>query len=230
MSEWKPLSEVRHLLDETPAPPLAPSAGTAVATITQTVLCPTCGTRVAAAELARIGSTQVCPNCKEDYVQRLREGAPLGTQQWRYGGFWIRFAAYFIDYVILQLVNVVLLVGMFAVMAASGGGDESASGPNFVIVLFYLLMFATAFFYYVVPTGHPKMQGTLGKRIVGLRVIRENGENVGYGLAFGRMLAYGFLTGITLGIGLIMAAFDKEKRALHDHVCRTRVIYRDSAA
>jgi uncharacterized RDD family membrane protein YckC len=44
------------------------------------------------------------------------------------------------------------------------------------------------------------------------------------------MLAYGFLTGITLGIGLIMAAFDKEKRALHDHVCRTRVIYRDSAA
>jgi hypothetical protein len=109
----------------------------------------------------------VCPNCKEDYVQRLREGAPLGTQQWRYGGFWIRFAAYFIDYVILQLVNVVLLVGMFAVMAASGGGDESASGPNFVIVLFYLLMFATAFFYYVVPTGHPKMQGTLGKRIVG---------------------------------------------------------------
>jgi len=26
-------------------------------------------------------------------------------------------------------------------------------------------------------------------------------------------------------IGYIMAAFDSEKRALHDHICDTRVIY-----
>jgi hypothetical protein len=34
-----------------------------------------------------------------------------------------------------------------------------------------------------------------------------------------------FISGITLGIGYIMAAFDSQKRALHDRVSQIRVIY-----
>jgi uncharacterized RDD family membrane protein YckC len=32
------------------------------------------------------------------------------------------------------------------------------------------------------------------------------------------------LSGILLGIGYLMIAFDDEKRALHDRICDTRVI------
>jgi len=32
------------------------------------------------------------------------------------------------------------------------------------------------------------------------------------------------LSGMTLGIGYILAAFDAEKRGLHDMICDTRVI------
>ena len=34
-----------------------------------------------------------------------------------------------------------------------------------------------------------------------------------------------FLSGVILSIGFIMAGIDKEKRALHDMLCDTRVIY-----
>jgi len=34
------------------------------------------------------------------------------------------------------------------------------------------------------------------------------------------------LSQLTLYIGYIIAAFDDEKRSLHDHICDTRVVYK----
>jgi len=48
-------------------------------------------------------------------------------------------------------------------------------------------------------------------------------RKVTYLRAFARHFAE-FLSGIILGIGYLMVAFDREKRALHDHICNTRVI------
>jgi len=44
------------------------------------------------------------------------------------------------------------------------------------------------------------------------------------GQAVGRYLAY-LLNSFTLLIGFIIAGFDTEKRALHDRICDTRVVY-----
>ena len=57
----------------------------------------------------------------------------------------------------------------------------------------------------------------------GLRVIVSDGSKVSYWRAFGRYWAK-ILSGLILAIGYIMAGFDSEKRALHDHICNTRVI------
>ena len=43
-------------------------------------------------------------------------------------------------------------------------------------------------------------------------------------MAVGRYFAK-FLSSITLCIGFIIAAFESEKRSLHDHICGTRVVY-----
>jgi uncharacterized RDD family membrane protein YckC len=64
---------------------------------------------------------------------------------------------------------------------------------------------------------------TPGKMIAGLKVIRPDGSPIGMGRAFGRYFAK-LLSGLTLMIGFVMAAFDSERRALHDMVCDTRVI------
>jgi uncharacterized RDD family membrane protein YckC len=59
--------------------------------------------------------------------------------------------------------------------------------------------------------------------VCGLKVVRSGGEKVSYGRAFGRYWAT-FVSGMILAIGYIMAAFDSQKRALHDRICDTRVI------
>jgi uncharacterized RDD family membrane protein YckC len=59
---------------------------------------------------------------------------------------------------------------------------------------------------------------------LGLKVTTANGGPISVGLAAGRYFAK-ILSWITFCIGFIIAGFDSEKRALHDHICGTRVVY-----
>ena len=56
-----------------------------------------------------------------------------------------------------------------------------------------------------------------------LRVVTPEGGDIGYLRALGRHVAE-WISGFILLIGYIMAAFDAEKRTLHDRICNTRVI------
>ena len=68
-----------------------------------------------------------------------------------------------------------------------------------------------------------KFGATPGKMACKLKVVRPDGERISYARALGRHFAE-MLSGIILYIGYIMAAFDEEKRTLHDRICDTRVI------
>ena len=69
-----------------------------------------------------------------------------------------------------------------------------------------------------------KRGATIGKMIFGLRVIRADGSPLTVGLSTGRYFAQ-IIDSFTLGIGYFMAGWDDQKRALHDRICETRVIY-----
>lgn len=64
---------------------------------------------------------------------------------------------------------------------------------------------------------------TPGKMAAGIKVVTVDGGPVGVGRALARALAE-YLNGVTLGLGYLLAAFS-DKRALHDYVCGTRVVY-----
>jgi uncharacterized RDD family membrane protein YckC len=68
-----------------------------------------------------------------------------------------------------------------------------------------------------------RFAATPGKMAIGAKVVREDGSRIGYGLATGRVFAE-MISGLILLIGYIMAAFDEEKRTLHDRICSTRVV------
>ena len=68
-----------------------------------------------------------------------------------------------------------------------------------------------------------RFAATPGKMVCKLKVIRSDGAAITYPRAFGRHFAE-MLSGLTLYIGYLMAAFDDEKRTLHDRICDTRVI------
>lgn len=85
-----------------------------------------------------------------------------------------------------------------------------------------LIMLVISVLYYGLLTAS-KMQGKLGKKILGLKVVNEQGGRVSAGQGIGRYFAY-ILSGIIFYIGFTMIAFG-EKKGLHDIICKTRVVY-----
>jgi uncharacterized RDD family membrane protein YckC len=142
-----------------------------------------------------------------------------------FAGFWIRLLARMIDGFILSIPTIVLVVPLVIMLGvAARPGRLMPFGPAALMMQGVLMLIGTAVgatyeTYFVSTRG-----ATPGKLALGLKIVRADGSPVSAGLAFGRYLAH-LLSGYLLGIGYIMAAFDAEKRALHDRICETRVVY-----
>jgi uncharacterized RDD family membrane protein YckC len=64
---------------------------------------------------------------------------------------------------------------------------------------------------------------TPGKMLFAVRVVRRDGQRVGYARAFVRWVGYG-LGILTLGLGFLGALLNRDRRALHDCLAGTRVV------
>ncbi|MGG3800321.1 RDD family protein [Metabacillus fastidiosus] len=155
----------------------------------------------------------------------------------RPAGFWIRFLAYLIDGFVLgiPLFIIQMILGFIFVGGSLMTTDFETQDPSYydgaaagIILVYYFIMIvlsiAAGIFYYGLMTAS-KYQGTLGKMLLGLKVVNEAGEKVSKGQAIGRYFAY-ILSGVVLYIGFIMIAFGP-KKGLHDYICNTRVVYKD---
>jgi len=151
-----------------------------------------------------------------------------------YGGFWIRFVARLIDGVILwvasQLLGGMLVAALvpdaMRAMTLIRSNPNDVQPEDFIVVLQVLgLIFATSvivgLLYEIVFLR--KTGATPGKMALGLRVERADGSRLSVGRIVGRHFA-SMLSSLVLCVGYIVAAFDAEKRALHDHLCDTRVV------
>ena len=65
---------------------------------------------------------------------------------------------------------------------------------------------------------------TVGKWATGLRVERRDGEPVGFGRSALRHTVGYLASLLTLGLGFLLAAFNREGRALHDVIAGTVVV------
>jgi uncharacterized RDD family membrane protein YckC len=144
----------------------------------------------------------------------------------RYAGFWIRFLARIIDGMILVMAGLVLrlpLMLMLGIGMRRGypfGIFTPAFGAVMGVMILVNVALGMAYEVYFVSTRG----ATPGKMALGLKIIRADGSPVPPGLALGRYFAH-WISGAILFIGYIMAGFDSQKRALHDRICETRVIY-----
>jgi len=196
----------------------------------QTVLaCSQCGRAFGHSDLVHIAGNWVCADCKPAFLSRVMasgaaEASPLG---WHYGGFWIRFGARLIDWIILGIVQASIALVLFGTFGAQFLPSVMRTMPLGLRLGFQFLSYAIAIVY---ETAFLRYRGaTPGKMALGLKVVRSNGDSLGWGVSVGRYFMQ-IVSGIILLIGFIMAAFDDEKRALHDRVCDTRVIYKQSVA
>lgn len=217
MANWQPHAMVRGAHPPAPMPAVPIAAGSG--------FCSECGRPFPLNQLVAIGNAQVCAQCKPVYLQRVREGGQaLGARH--YGGFWIRFVARVIDGIILGVVLSVIAIplgGLIGLGSIASVDPSRSIGLAMGLIGLYTLLnigLSCAYEVYFVSTRG----GTPGKLLLGLRIIRADGSGLSAGQALGRYLAY-LLSSFTLTIGFIIAGFDTEKRALHDRICDTRVIY-----
>lgn len=154
-------------------------------------------------------------------------------------GFWIRFVALFLDGIIFSVLLAGLsmlvmtltggsLMQMMTISASGQAGDAQvqamAAQMSTTVLALNALYLLLALLYFVVPTGRSGQ--TLGKKICGIRVIRAAGDNnsVGFGRALLREIIGKWLSGLIFCLGYLMAAFHRQKQALHDLVAGTYVI------
>ncbi|MDF1825453.1 MAG: RDD family protein [Verrucomicrobiales bacterium] len=224
---------------------------------------------------ALIGADQ-----KEHFVQHLLEKGRTGitdatVKHFEYIGFWWRCLSSFLDYLIKMVPTWICMIPYYIVVFTGGLEDlenDPSTGAIVSIAVAYgvgmIGMMAVSIFYETWMVG--KYGGTLGKLIIGAKVIKPDGGKLSYKQAFVRWLAKKplnyllFYVPITIGVSILvgaivaasseaqggatmgaaiiggiigcvvvsvlgsgvywMAAFDPEKRALHDRVAATRVV------
>lgn len=221
MREWKFYKDVKDMpnekLKEIPKDP-----------VHKKNTCCECNKTFNPDELVKIGNSNVCASCKPILVQRIKEGAPLPGEM-HYAGFWVRFKAKFIDGLILWVPNFLIssIIRSFFKLPvnpfASIAPDLMKNLP-FASIISYIINIIFALTYYTWFIG--KFAATPGKMVAKIKIVTSDGGTVSYKRAFGRYFAE-MLSSIIFGIGYLMVAFDKKKRALHDRICNTSVVYKN---
>jgi uncharacterized RDD family membrane protein YckC len=205
----------------------------------QTLLaCSQCGRALPHSDLVQIAGNWVCADCKPAFLSRVMASGAAGASPlaWRYGGFWIRFGARFIDGLVFMVPVLICIAVLVPNLIRTKG--QAPVTPNSAFAVFGFLTFGVVFFlaggcYVILMLKY--RSATLGKMACGLKVIRSNGHNLSWGVCFGRFFMWNvvtsgipYLNSVLMLVSSIMLGVDNEKRALHDRVCDTRVIYKQA--
>ncbi len=129
--------------------------------------------------------------------------------------FFLRCAALFIDYMVLLALPVVWLI--FSKFFGDSAVNLSISGTVWLFVLIAWVMNFVLF---------PLFRGqTTGKMIAGITILRTDGTPLRLGTILVRNVVGYLLTTLTVGIGFLIAAVNKNGRSLHDLIAGTIVVY-----
>jgi uncharacterized RDD family membrane protein YckC len=131
----------------------------------------------------------------------------------RPAGFWIRVVAALIDVALVFVVKAAL----GALAKRTWRGDVETLGIQGALGLCTML-FAVL---YVVML-HALEGQTIGKLVVGVRVVGLDGAPPAVGASVLRLIAY-FASLLPFGVGFFMAGLRADRRALHDLLAGTRV-------
>ncbi len=130
-----------------------------------------------------------------------------------YASWLIRVAGYLLDWVIFVVPAIIVVV--IGIAIGHGFGQALAA-------LAYIAAFGFSIWNIVFRQG--KTGQTIGKRIVGIRLIREvDGQPVGPGMSFVRQLTH-VLDSLACYLGWLWPLWDAKNQTFSDKLCSTVVI------
>lgn len=145
--------------------------------------------------------------------------------QFKVAGLGSRSAAFIIDYLIIQVVSIVLLLLAFFIIRDQSGGlftmDLSGTTIAIAIIVLFILNWGYFFAFEFFSGGK-----TLGKSIIGIRTIQENGHSVTLLSAFIRNLLR-IIDSLPASyfLGIVMVFFHPKHKRIGDLVAGTIVIH-----
>jgi uncharacterized RDD family membrane protein YckC len=157
-----------------------------------------------------------CGNCGAALVA-IAEPSPPGpaptplTIAAEYVGFWLRFGAWILDIIMISIIAAV--IGTVRVVLE----DLGLVFPWGVVEFFLLCIYFWLF------TGLNKGR-TVGKMLVGIKVVKAHGEAPGLGYAALREVVGKTISWFALCLGLLWIAWDKERQGWHDKIASTYVV------
>ncbi len=122
---------------------------------------------------------------------------------------------------VAYLIDMACIYGLLFAWAFFFRDQVDSYSVSSVATAWMILAFMILYF----PVSVAAWSTTLGKRLFGLYVVRNDGSRIGLCRAFFRSLCYN-ISGIVFGVGFLMIAFSDDKRGLHDLICDTKVVYR----
>ena len=141
----------------------------------------------------------------------------------RWGGFFRRLFAFLLDALaIILLAAVMFLLSAIGYKVGLSAYDRAVTWHNAAPLLFILTwasVFLASLYFVVFHGGEGK---TIGKWLLGLRVVGPERAAIGYGRAFFRWVVMLILA--PLVIGFLWVLWSSEKRGWHDYLARTWVI------
>jgi uncharacterized RDD family membrane protein YckC len=172
------------------------------------------------------------------------------THDTLYAGFWLRFFALILDQLLFGIVFTLLLIiagaifvlaagipmetlqaffdNMMTISAASSReelGDLRGSPEEMAYYLSNVFYFACYLIYHAACEAS-RLQGSVGKRLLKIKVTRIDGTPHGFFRAFARNILAVVLGIATLSVSHWFAGFTKKKQALHDMITGCLVVAR----
>ncbi len=139
-----------------------------------------------------------------------------------------RLLASLIDSAIWMAISTPAIIGLLRFKPARGIGELGGS-----LVLLTTVGYLALFVYTLILLSREGQ--TLGKRFIGIRIVRANGERAGLGRLFWlRYVAPGFIVGVMSSIWTLLGSilslanvlwiFGEQRRCLHDYLADTIVV------
>jgi len=151
-------------------------------------------------------------------------GYVQGTDAY-YAGFWLRFAAWVIDFLITLAagctIGVVIGVIVGVQSAATGGATPTFTGTRYDVGS-WVLGALIGWLYYALMESSPA-QATLGKMACSIKVTDMDGQRISFARATGRFFGR-YLSVLIVGVGFLLIAITDRKQGLHDLMAGTLVV------
>ena len=157
------------------------------------------------------------------------------TTSIRYGGFVSRLLAFLIDLVLISLITFLVSAGLGVIAGFFGldtngisfvGVDPAQLPPFQRLIATFSVLFSTFFgliyflFFWVLVSFTP------GMALLGLKIVRCDGRQLGLGRAIVRLIGY-WISLIFIGLGFLWILIDNRRQGWHDKMAGSCIIYFD---